>query len=138
MSFLRMLARIGHYQPPNSAPARPTEEQVEALPISLINPDQLSALVTLSDYGRGSNTAVTAPFGASCQSILYAYAEGEKQEPRGVLGFFDISQRKRVQKDILSFTVPFKMYLELEGNVEGSFLQAEPWQKLLERAESGG
>jgi hypothetical protein len=32
----------------------------------------------------------------------------------------------KVDKDILSFTVPFKMFQEMEGNVEGSSLRKRP------------
>jgi len=40
-----------------------------------------------------------------------------------------ISVRDKVAKDILSFAVPYKMFREMENNVEGSFLEQEPWTK---------
>ena len=39
----------------------------------------------------------------------------------------------RVDREILSFTVPFKLFLEMESNVEGSFLEMEDWLKLRDR-----
>jgi hypothetical protein len=99
----------------------------------LVNPDQLSALVTLAGFRSGAIDRVICPWGAACQSILFSLAEAEKETPRGVVGFFDISQRHRVDREILSFTMPLRMYLEMESTVEASFLRTEPWQKLLAR-----
>jgi hypothetical protein len=101
--------------------------------VFLVNADQLSALVTLSDYGTGAGRGAIAPFGASCQSILFAYAEAESEQPRGIIGFLDISQRNRVPRDTMSFTVPYKLFLDMEANVTGSFLEFEPWKALQER-----
>jgi uncharacterized protein (DUF169 family) len=101
--------------------------------IFFVNPDQLSALVVLANYGRDNNENVTAPWGAACQSILYSYSEGEKENPRAIIGYFDLAARKHVDKDILSFTIPYKMYMEMEGNVEGSFLEMEEWHSIINR-----
>jgi len=51
-----------------------------------------------------------------------------------VVGLTDISARENLRKqfgkDLLSFAVPWQMYLEMEGNVEGSFLQRRTWKGL--------
>jgi uncharacterized protein (DUF169 family) len=108
------------------------DERPESI-IFFVNPDQLSALVVLANYGRKSNDNVTAPWGAACQSILYSYAEEEKTSPRAIIGYFDLAARKHVDKNTLSFTVPYKLFLEMEGNVKGSFLEMEEWQNLSSR-----
>ena len=110
-----------------------TEQDEPELIVLFANADQLSALVVMADYNRGTNQSVTAPFGAACQSILFGYAEAKKENPRGVIGFFDISQRSVVDREILTFTVPFRMFQEMEASVEGSFLKTHAWQKLQER-----
>ncbi|WP_430810944.1 MULTISPECIES: DUF169 domain-containing protein [unclassified Carboxylicivirga] len=110
-----------------------TEKDKPELIVFFANADQLSALVVMADYNRGSNQSVAAPFGAACQSILYGYAEAKKENPRGVMGFFDISQRWAVDSDILTFTVPFKLYQVMEAGVKGSFLEMHAWKKLQER-----
>ena len=92
-----------------------------------------AALVVMADFNRGTNQSVTAPFGAACQPILYAFDEAKKENPKGVIGFFDISKRSVVDREILSFTVPFKLYQEMESNVEESFLRMHVWEKLQER-----
>lgn len=102
--------------------------------VFLANPDQLSALVVLANYAREAGVHVIAPFGAGChQTCLLPYSEGEKKTPRAIIGLTDISARKQVDKDILSFAVPYKMFLEMEDNVAGSFLEREVWRKVLER-----
>jgi hypothetical protein len=108
------------------------DEKPESI-VFFVNPDQISALVVLANYGRAKNDNVIAPWGAACQTVLFSYNEGEKENPRAILGYFDLAARKHVDKNILSFTVPYKMFLELEGNVEGSFLEMEEWQNLSSR-----
>ena len=80
------------------------EERAEVVTF-FVNADQLSALVTMTDYDRGTGDSVIAGFAAACQPILWALKEAESDHPRGVIGFFDISQRHRVDREILTFTV---------------------------------
>jgi uncharacterized protein (DUF169 family) len=110
-----------------------TAEDDPALVIFLVNADQLSALAVLSDYSRGSGESVIARFGGACQSILFGYAEAQRAEPRGIIGFFDIAQRRHVSRETLSFTAPWSLFLEMEGNVVGSFLEMEDWRELQAR-----
>jgi uncharacterized protein (DUF169 family) len=117
---------------------KPLEQLLEGetprVVIFLANPDQLSALVVLTNYSRETNENVIAPFGAGCHSVcIFPYREAEAEKPRAVIGLTDVSARKQVDKDILSFTVPFKMFLEMESDVEGSFLENEEWLKVRER-----
>jgi hypothetical protein len=110
-----------------------TAEDAPVLLIFLVNADQLSALVVMSDYARGSGESVVVRFGGACQSILFGYAETQREQPRGVIGFFDIAQRGHVSRETLSFTAPWALFCEMEGNVDGSFLQMEDWARLRQR-----
>jgi uncharacterized protein (DUF169 family) len=110
-----------------------TENEKPEMVIFIVNPDRLSALVVLANYGRESNESVMSPFGAGCQSTIYGYSENEKKNPRAIIGFFDISARKFIDKNLLSFSVPFKMFEEMEANVEGSFLEREQWLEINKR-----
>ena len=101
------------------------------------DPDQLSALVILANYGRGSNDNVIMPYAAGCQNIgIYPYREAEAEKPRAVVGLTDLSARVFVRQQLgpnyLTFAVPFSMFEEMEGNVEGSFLERETWRALTE------
>ncbi len=109
------------------------EVETPELVIFLVNPDQLSALIVMADYSRGSGEPSVAPFGGACWSVLYGYAEAQHDVQRGVVGFFDIAQRHRVPRDILSYTLPWRLFVQMEADVEGSFLELEDWQKLRQR-----
>lgn len=103
----------------------------------LVDPDQLSALVILANYGRGHNENVIMPYAAGCQVVgIYSYRELGREEPRAVVGLTDISARKAVRKslgrDLMSFSVTRDMLQEMEANVEGSFLERHTWQSLAE------
>jgi uncharacterized protein (DUF169 family) len=96
-------------------------------------PDQLSALVVLANYDRTSN-AVSIPFGAACQTVcLIPHHESQQETPQAIIGATDISARPYVDPDVLTFTVPYRMFLEMEGNIPGSFLERESWLKVRER-----
>jgi len=102
--------------------------------VFLAAPDQLSAMVVLANYARHGGDNVIVPMGAGCHSIcIIPLNEGKSDNPRGVIGLIDVSARKHVAKDILSFSVPYKMFLEMESNVEESFLTRDEWLKIKKR-----
>lgn len=106
----------------------------------LADPDQLSALVVFANYARETVDNVIVPMGAGCHQIgIYVFREAEKERPRAVVGLTDISARLFVDRAIsdrcLTFSVPWRMYLELEGDVPGSFLERPTWSKLLKRRQ---
>jgi len=78
---------------------------------------------------------------------IFAYKEERSENPRAVVGLTDTSARanvrKQLEKGLLSFSVPWKMFQEMEINVEGGFLQKEPGKFFSEKnkirkIESGG
>jgi len=114
----------------------PAKEQPRVV-VFLADPDQLSALVVLANYGREDNENVIAPFAAGCQQIgIFPFREAQSDHPRAVIGLTDLSARKNLKKqldrNVLSFAVPWEMFKEMEDNAEGSFLQNETWKSLLE------
>lgn len=88
----------------------------------------------LASYARNSYDNVIAPFGSACQHIgIITYNEKKAERPRAVIGLTDITIRKIFDRDILSFSVPYTMYLEMESHVEKSFLEGHEWNDILER-----
>lgn len=110
-----------------------TEEETPDLVFLFSNPDQLSALVILCGYYRGEALNVLAPFASACQSILLAYQEMEKDSPKAIMGYFDISQRGNIPKEILSLTMPYKMFLELERSAAEGCLTTDAWGRIKDR-----
>lgn len=119
-------------------------------PLKLVDPDlekpeviiflgdmnQIAALTILANYHRGDGDNVIYPWAAGCQSIgIYPYQEVASETPRAVLGLNDISARltlKRVLKDdAMSFAAPYALFLKMEQNVEGSFLERSTWKALI-------
>ncbi len=111
--------------------------------IFFANPNQLSALTILANYGRGDNQNVIMPYAAGCQTAcLYPFQEAAAEKPRAVVGLTDLSARLAVKKqlgdNLLTFAVPFTMFKEMEANVQGSFLERGLWQALKgEKKEDG-
>lgn len=104
----------------------------------LVNPDQLSALVVLADYARPGIDNVRIPFGSGCASLArHPFYEAEQENPRAVIGLTDISARfylrKPLGEDILSFTVPWSLFEEMEGNVSESFLTRFAWKSMMDK-----
>lgn len=110
-----------------------TNEKPEEI-VFYVNNDQLSALTVLANYYRPGIENVMIPFGAGCQSIfLLPYAEAQKENPRAVVGLTDVTVRPMVDPNMLSFTVPYKMFLDMEESISGSFLEKHLWHRVVER-----
>ena len=109
------------------------EDKVETV-VFLVNADQLSALVTLANYDQSTQDNVQIKFGAGCaQALLYSMADEEQGKNSCMIGLTDPSARKCVEKEILSFSMPYSRFLELELKAEDSFLSKETWQNLSRR-----
>ena len=110
--------------------------------IFFVNPDQLSALTILANYGREGNENVIIPYAAGCQTIgIYPYREATSENPRAVVGLTDISARVYIRKqlgdNLMSFAAPLSLYEEMEQNVSGSFLERQSWKDLVDGQRRG-
>ena len=96
--------------------------------------DILSGLFTLANFDQVDPNGVFAPFAAGCGSIVhYPYLEKDSQNPRGVVGMFDVSARPCVPKQVLTFSAPMNKFVRMIENMEESFLITPSWSKVSNR-----
>jgi len=110
--------------------------ETPATVVFLADPDRLAALVILANYARGGMEHVIIPWAAGCQTIgILPFREARSDAPRAVVGLTDISARKYVRpllgKELLTFAAPWRLFVEMEENVPGSFLEKPTWQGLI-------
>lgn len=106
-----------------------------AIVVFVVNADQLSALATLANFDRPTNDNVSTLFGSGCGSlVMQVLDQGRAEMPKAVIGLTDITARKYLDKNELSFSVPFKRFLEMEANVDESFLtKGKDWPEIAKR-----
>lgn len=122
----------GRYGLFSRADGPPYGERPEAV-IFFANPDQIAGLHMLAGFDR-EDDAVIAPFSSGCGAIVtLPLAEGERPDPRAVLGLFDPSARPHVEANVLTFAVPYRMFERMAGNVAESFLTGRTWGTILKR-----
>ena len=101
--------------------------------IFFAKPDVISGLFTLANYDLNYH-GVIAPFGSGCSSIImYPILEGDKEQPHCVFGMFDPSARPYVERDILTFAVPMKRFIQMVENMTESFLITPTWETIKKR-----
>lgn len=98
--------------------------------------DVLSGLFTLANFAATDPNAVICPFGAGCSGIVqYPYLEQKQEEPRGVLGMFDVSARPWVKPGLLTFAAPMRKFTSMIDDMEESFLITQSWNVVRRRLD---
>jgi hypothetical protein len=102
--------------------------------IFFARPDVLSGLFTLVNFDHQHGNGVIAPFGAGCASIVHhPWFENQKEDPKAVIGMFDVSARPYVPDDTLTFAVPMKRFEQMIGYMDESFLITDSWKQVMNR-----
>ena len=111
-----------------------TEEDIPSVVIFFASPDVISALFALAVFDTIEEDAVISPFGAGCTSIVYyPYREEVVGTGRAVIGMFDLSARKCIQKELLSFAIPISKFMTMIDQMEESFLITDTWTSIRRR-----
>ena len=112
-----------------------TEPEIPESVIFTVNPVQLTALITLTGaITKGINETVT-PQGGGCQMIgSYVFKESWSDNPKAVLGMLDLAARKNTEKllpkDVLTYSVPWKLFLKLEQEADKGVFESPIWKDL--------
>lgn len=102
--------------------------------VFLVNADQLSGLVTLANYDKSNQDNVKILFGSGCaQAVLNGIVANSQGNDSCFIGLTDPSARKCIDKNIMSFTIPYNRFLEMESNVESCFFKTKTWQTIYNR-----
>lgn len=110
------------------------EDDQADLVTSLVNADQLSALVHLFNYRKTGYDTIIAPMTSGCASIFrIPLGELKLDNPRGVIGNLDIFSRPHFDKDTFFFTVPEKDFRKMLEDADESFLIAPIWNGVRKR-----
>ena len=92
-------------------------------------PEALTGLFNLACYTAGSHNAVASPFGAACTSLIgWPLTYEQRGLECAVLGGFDVSARKFMKTDELTFAVPLKLYGKMLECLETSALARRAWE----------
>lgn len=109
------------------------DEKPECI-IFLVNADQLSGLTTLANYDRVSQNNVQVNFASGCgQAVLYPLAAEEKGEKTCYIGMTDPSARKVISKELMSFSIPYCRFVEMEQEADGCFFATDTWETIKKR-----
>ena len=103
--------------------------------VFLVDPARLSALQQLAAYSKTTpGPAAVMAYGHACQQI-YAIprGEGETDDPHAIIGMTDMYARRFVDKDKLSFAVPYKLYKRMVDDIDGSFLMKEKFKESFDK-----
>jgi hypothetical protein len=110
------------------------EDENPLVVIFFASGDVLSGLFTLANYDMEIPEGVIAPFCSGCSSIItYPLHESKRENPKCILGMFDISARPYIQKNEFSFSIPFLRFEQMINNMDESFLITDSWKTIKNR-----
>lgn len=114
-------------------PLLPGQHQFLKTVTFLVNPDQLSLLITGAQYHASpADPAPTiAPFGSGCMQLVTSFQDLDV--PQAVIGATDIAMRQYLPPDMLAFTVTVPMFERLCSLDERSFF-SKPFLKRVRSA----
>jgi hypothetical protein len=95
----------------------------------LVDPDRLAALTTLAGYWSSENV-VTAPFGSACSFFWKSFNEIEGAQ--AVIGGTDVAMRQYLPTAIMTLTVAPGHFAKMLTVPDGSFLDLDWWNDLME------
>ncbi|MDR1857473.1 MAG: DUF169 domain-containing protein [Desulfovibrio sp.] len=100
-------------------------------------PEAMAGLHSLAGFATGDAHVVVAPFGAACTCIVsWPQVFQSRGEEKAVIGGFDLSARKFLKPDELTFSVAMPLYVRMLDAMEESALTRENWKTVRKRVAS--
>lgn len=91
-------------------------------------PEVISGLYSLTMYATGDFNSVVTPFSSACGYLVsWPLVYQQRGEEKAVLGGFDLSARKFMKTDELTFAVPLPLYSKMLEIMETSALPRHTW-----------
>jgi hypothetical protein len=97
----------------------------------LVDPDRLAALMTLAGYWSADDV-VAAPFGSGCSFLWKALGAEDGKGPLAIIGGTDVAMRRFLPTAILTLTVGPAHFAKMLTAPEGSFLDLDWWNDLMD------
>ena len=110
------------------------ENETPRMVVMYADCDQLSALTAMANFGRAGFDNVIVPSASACVTFcLLTEEENRREFPRAIISMTDLFARRFIDNDLLAFSIPWKLYQEMEENVRsmsGNFLDRPAWKHL--------
>jgi len=111
-----------------------SENEKPEIVIFFANPDQLSALAYLINFGAPQEERIITKMASACMSVFTIPLQyAQKGEKKAVWGLHDISVRASLPKELMTLTLTHDLFTEVCENIDESFIQTENWKKLKAR-----
>ena len=135
LHWIRHEVPVYTYQEPYAVLKPLTGLHEDETPLSVIftvNPVELSALVVIAASISGSPCMCVTPAGSGCSMFAsMVRQQAESPQPSAVLGLLDLSARPHVRPlipdDYLSYSVPWRLFLDLEKAANEGIFTASIW-----------
>lgn len=102
----------------------------------LVDPDRLSALMTLAGYWTSDPEIIFAPFSSGCGLLLREVESAGGK--RAVIGCTDIAMRKYLPPEMLCLTVSPGMFEKMVDFPDDAFPNKSWWNELMNHRERSG
>jgi len=112
------------------------EGEKPELVIFFARPESICGLHQLATFITNDFEAVCSPFGPGCGSILtWPLRFISQGKFKAVLGGWDPTERKYLNTDELTFTIPLEMYKLMLSRWQESFLVTKTWESVQKKIE---
>jgi len=96
----------------------------------VVDPDRLSALMTLATYWDDDPDPIRAPFSSGCGMLWGELESGARTRP--VIGCTDVAMRRHLPSDLLCLTVTPAHFEKMLTFPDGCFLDRAWWNELID------